>query len=587
MSLNSYWTQIDRKIIEAVKEKSQQMILSVFHFLKKLFSFKFEEVLVLLLVLTGISLRLKGVLSSPLLLDEHHLVRQALGLTSFSSSFKYVADSFYGVLLMIPSILTVVYGTAKGWFSVFLLINPEGGVPWAYPLFVLTARFFGLALFALTTVLLYRLGNRFFNRETGTVLALLLIFSPVSLQASGFVLAQHLSLLLTGSLFYLIFLWFQRKKAVIAFYSGLCAGLLAATSFHGLYLIPFFVVFAALVAWRQALFLLAGSVLAYLAGTFYAHFDLPLRLDNVAHQILLRRDYFSECSHFEILSLWGRELSWLVLASALVSPLIYLKKKLKWFFVAVPLAFLAYFYALFSSFTVQAPADLLIVLFPAVLLSGLTLSFAASFFKRPVFKWVFYLALFCGVLYFTQSSRSDADLARFETETAASEKNFQFSPGKWSQKHIFPPHPRALWKEKFVLTYIRPMETVQKQVLEAYSSGWEPVSLREKALKVSFTAREKRLNKILIPLRETGGKKGSVQIRLLGIEGEQLTEAIGSIPAGKGWNDVAFEFNTPLIKGKKYSLELETVDGNVQALVSDKDVFLDLSQDLLFQLVYE
>ncbi len=276
----SYFTEWDKKIFRAILNVLSlirgELLPSVKDWLQQFFALRRGEWVFLLILTLGVAIRLCGFSQTEVLPEEVRRVRETLGLLSFSNHFKYHDISFYSFLLILPTMITFVLGCAKMWFSAPLLYKIYGISLLAYPYAVQAGRYFNLFLFALTLFFLFHLGRRFFNERVGLWAAFLLALTPISIQVSRFVLPENLVLFLS-----VLLCWAFLARRFLLF--GLVWGLLSATTFHGIFLSPFIFIGVLFLNRKGALWFLISSLAAYWLASFYAHLDIPLRLDAIAY----------------------------------------------------------------------------------------------------------------------------------------------------------------------------------------------------------------------------------------------------------------------------------------------------------------
>lgn len=576
MSFKKYFTDWDKKIVALVLES----LLLMGKRGVQLFAFSRYQWAFIFILSIGLGLRFQGIFTAEILSEELLRIREIFGLISFNNHFKYQDSSFYSVLLIFPTLLVFVVGSAKVWFLAPIIFKTYGLSPMVYPYAILAGRLFGVVLFAITLFLLYQMGRRFFNERVGLLASFILALMPIAVQTSRFVLPQNGLLLFSVLLCYsFLFYLYENKKRGLLFFS-LIWGLLSATTFHALYLSPV-ILFAFILFDRKSwLPFLSVSLGSYFLATIYLHVDLPLRLDSIAYSFQQRWDLFHQISFSEtFLALYRFLGGGLIFAPLLVLGL-FKKSSISKTFLISSLILVGFFFILFSNQFVLKPEDLLFVLVPLIFWVALWLDCLAQ--KRRGLYFVF-LGVY-SLLLFPELSTSFKESSFFkERLKSKTEMNPSFSPGSWEPNYLLG-------------SPYRKMELIDELVQNAYSFSQVPYSLQKRDHELLFLAKWPRLKEIVFVLNNHSGEATTVE--LIWPTGEK---SLGQVQAEKGWQDVSFPLEIDLEPEKYYRFVLKKSEKPIDLFYCDRNILLEQGvhyvdvysvpqpdvTEVLFQVVYK
>lgn len=513
------------------------------------------QLLLLAILAIGLALRIPLLFHSSVLNEELLLVKETMGLLSFATHFKYQTFSAYSLLLVFPVLGSLAYLASAGILSVYFIFETYGLSLAAYPTVIMGSRLFGLILFVLTLICLFETGKRLGHIWIGLLACLILAVNPLSLQASGFVLAQHGVLFLLSLLLFIWAGWVHSKNGFSFILICLIWGLLSAVHVYFIFLGPFLMFYFLSARPKLGILFALISILAYLAASFYIHLDIPLRLDSVAYQFGIRRT--NDVSLLQSLFLTGKEIGFsliLFFLFGVASLLFRLKetRKILGFWVG----YVALFFLLFTGFIIKRPEDLLLILPVVVLIAALFLF--RVFHRNKIFGTTLMLLLIAENLGFAWFSEP-----LFFARLKPKRELFQiFSPGQWKGT-------RLLDERSYN------MNLVQDRVEESYALNGNRVSLKLEPQKMGFLALENQLNEIILPVQHLGKRVEEVKLTLFNDKDEKMAEAIEKVLPSEEWKEVRFTFNVPLKTGKKYKLNLSQTSAPIEMWMLDKNKLLD------------
>jgi len=158
--------------------------------------------------------------------------------------------------------------------------------------------------------------------------------------------------------------WLEKRQLKFLVLLSILWGVFCATIFHGIYLTPFLLLGLLVYGRLSMLRFLLLALASYLLATSYHQFDMAGRLNSVAQEILLRRDYSQEFSFWSKLGFWGNSLTWGIFITFLGGiPFLLLSKRDRIFHLTL-ISFVILFFLLFSSFLFKRPEDMMLVLLP-------------------------------------------------------------------------------------------------------------------------------------------------------------------------------------------------------------------------------
>ncbi len=546
--MRNYFTDWDKQVLGSFKE----LIGSVWTGLIQLVSLNRYQWSFVLILTLGLGMRLCGWNSGQVLEEEVRVVRETLGLISFSDHFKYESSSFYGLLLTIPTLAVLVIGSAKLWFSASMIFKTYGVSLITYPYVLFSSRLFCLILFVVTLFLLWQLGRRFFNERVGLVSALLLAFVPVAIETSRFALPQNFVLLLV-----VLLAWAYLAQRNILF--GVVWGLLSATTYHGIFLGPFVFFIFFFVNQRCAWTFLWSSLTAYLLATFYLHFDLPVRLDAIAFSIQQRTDLFHILSLKEETLFLGKQLSWGLLVGVIFCCFLSFKRQLKNRLVKAAFVLIELFLISFYYHYANRPEDLLWVVIPFVLLLALFIDWLWQ--KR--LQWGVLFLIGYGALLLPDLSALLKDSPTFQARLKPQEIAFSsFTPGDWKADYL-------LGKP------YQPMDWVQTKVAQAYTPKFKPVSIANKEIKCRFLNRFAYVDEIQFAVKSDSGREKELALVL-----DSGKKVVGLLKPKKGWQDVSFKVRQAFPVGEEVAFRFETNE-SIELLFSSDEIYLD--QEIVYK----